>query len=144
MGFLAGETLTAARLNRLQTKTDGAIGSGTVAVSQTNADVPSATVTMVTETAGARYKVIGVWDFSASGAPGGTSTGRLAIDGAAQSPLVTFGGTASGDRGTQVQEYTGTLGAAGSHTFKLIATTNTNTTVQGVNSSVTVDITEVV
>lgn len=143
MGFLAGETLTAQRLDRLRTKTDGAIGSGTVAASQTNADVTSATVTMTTETA-ADYKVICVWDFVATGAPASSSNGRLVIDGVSQSPLAVFNASGAGDRDTITQVYEGTLSAAGSHTFKLIATTSTVTTVQGVNSSIVVDIKEIV
>lgn len=143
MAISAGEKITAARLNRLRTTTYGAIGSGTVAASQTNADVPSATVTITTETDGAQYKAIGVWDFNASGVPAAASTARLAINGTAQSPLATFLGDAANDRGTTPQVYQGTLGTAGSYTFKLIATTSTNTTVQGTNSSITVDITEV-
>jgi hypothetical protein len=143
MAFLAGERITAARLNRLQTVTYGAIGSGTVVASSTNADVTSATVTITTEAASAQYKAICVWDYNATGVPGASSTARLAIDGVGQSPLATFRGDAANERGTVTQTYEGNLGAAGTYTFKLIATTSTNVEIQGVNCSITVDITEV-
>ncbi|MDX5564121.1 hypothetical protein PYK79_13295 [Streptomyces sp. ID05-04B] len=143
MAYAAGDRLTAGRTNRLRTKTDGAIGSSTVAASQTNVDVPSATVTMTAETA-ADYKVICIWDFVATGAPATSSTGRLQIDGVSQSPLGVFNASGAGDRDTVTQVYEGTLSASGSHTFKLIATTSTNTTVQGANSSITVDLKEIV
>jgi hypothetical protein len=143
MAFLAGEVITAARLNRLQTITYGAIGSGTVAASSTNADVTSATISITTEVASAQYKAICVWDYNATGVPGASSTARLAIDGVGQSPLATFRGDAANERGTIGQTYEGTLGAAGTYTFKLIASTSTNVEIQGVNSSITVDITEV-
>lgn len=143
MAFLAGDRIKADRLNRLQTITYGAIGSGTVAASSTNADVTSATVTITTEAASAVYKATCVWDYNATGVPGASSTARLAIDGVGQSPLATFRGDAANERGTVSQTYRGTLGAAGTYTFKLIATTAAGVEVQGVNSSITVDITEV-
>lgn len=143
MAFLPGERITAARLNRLQPVVYGAIGSGTVAASQTNADVTSATVTLTTQAANAQYKAWCVWDFNATGVPDASSTGRMAIDGVGQSPLATFRGDASNERGTVTAVYEGNLTAVSSYTFKLIATTAANVTVQGVNCSVTVEITEV-
>lgn len=144
MAILSGQRITASTLNRLQTKTYGAVGSGTVAASSTNADVTDATVTFSTETANAQYKAICVWDYNAAGAPAATSTARLSIDGVSQSPLATFNATGATERNTVTQVYEGNLASTGSHTFKLIASTSTNVTVLGVNSSITVDITEVV
>lgn len=143
MAFLAGERITATRLNRLQPVVYGAIGTGTVAASSTNTDVPSATVSVTNTTVNAVYKAWCVWDFNATGVPGASSTGRLAIDGAGQSPLATFRGDAISERGTVCQVYEGTLTTAATRTFKLIATTASGVEVQGVNSSITVEITEV-
>lgn len=143
MAFLAGERITAARLNRLQPTVYGAIGSGTVAASSTNADVTSATVSVTNETVDAQYKAWCVWDFNATGVPGASSTARLAIDGVGQSPLATFRGDAANERGTVTAVYEGVLTTAATRTFKLIATTSTNVEVQGVNCSITVEITEV-
>lgn len=142
MSFQAGEVATAARLNYLQTQVYYAIGSGTVAASQTNADVTDATVTFTTSTANARYAAFCVWDFDNPGAPGGDGTARLSIDAVNQSPLATWG-SSSGGRGTVSQNYSGTLSSTGSHTFKLVATTNTNMQVLGVNCSIMVMIMEV-
>lgn len=144
MSYAAGDRITATRLNNLQSAVYGAIGSGTVAASQTNADVTDATVTFDTQTDGAQYIAWCVWDYNASGAPAATSTARLVIDGASQSPLATFNASGATERNTVSQVYQGTIASAGSHTFKLIATTSTNTTVLGVNSSITVQIMEVV
>ena len=143
MAFLAGEVITAARLNRLQSTTYSAIGTTTIAASSTNVDVPSATVTFTTETAGATYRAFCVWDFNSLGASAGSSTGRLVVDAANQLPLAVFRQDATADRGTQAQNYTGTLGTAGSHTLKLIVSTSTNTECLGSNCSIIVEITEV-
>ena len=144
MAFLAGEMLTAARANRQQSRTYSAIGSGTIPASSTNVDVTGATVTFTTETAGASFKAWCVWDFNSLGASAASSTGRLVVDGVNQLPLVVFRGDAAADRGTQAQNYVGTLGAAGSHTLKLITSTSTNTECLGSNTSITVEIAEVV
>ena len=144
MAFLAGERLTAGRANRLQPRTYPiAIGSGTIAASSTNVDVPSATITLTTEAAGATFKVWAVFDFNSLGASAGSSTGRLVVDGANQVPLAVFRQDATADRGTHAQSYTGTLAAAGSHTFKLIVSTSTNTECLGSNTYLVVEITEV-
>lgn len=143
MAFLAGERITATRLNRLQPVVYGAIGTSTVAASSTNTDVPSATVSVTNSTVNAVYKAWCVWDFNATGIPGASSTGRMAIDGVGQSPLATFRGDAANERGTVIAVYEGVLTTAATRTFKIIATTSTNVEVQGVNSSITVEITEV-
>lgn len=143
MPFLAGQIVTAQQLNRIQPKKYGAVGSGTIVGAATNADVPSATVTMTTETA-ATYVAWCVWDANVS--TGGTATllGRMNLDGVNQSPLGTMLQPTSLGRGQPVQQYTGTLGAAGSHTFKLVASPLANQTVQGTNCSIIVEITEIV
>ena len=143
MPILAGQIVTAGQLNRIQPKKAGAVGSGTVVGPQTNADVPSATVTMVTETA-AKYVVWCVWDVNVTSSSSGTWLGRMALDGVNQSPLGTMNHPATPGRGQPVQMYTGTLTAAGSHTFKLVASPLSGQTVQGVNCSIVVEITEIV
>lgn len=144
MAILAGQTVTETMLNNLQPTPYSATGSGTVAAGSTNADVTNATITLTTETAGATFKAWCTWDFNATGVPGGSSTGRMALDGVGQSPLATFRGDAANERGTVSANYRGTIAAAGSHTLKLIATTATNTECLGANCSIVVEITEVV
>ncbi|SCK20044.1 hypothetical protein YUYDRAFT_02074 [Streptomyces sp. ScaeMP-e48] len=143
MPILAGQIVTASQLNRLQPKKYGAVGSGTIAGAATNADVPSATVTVDTETA-ANYVVWCVWDANVSAASTGTLLGRLNLDGVNQSPLATMNQPTSAGRAQPSQQYIGTLSAAGSHTFKLVASPMASQTVQGVNCSLIVEITEVV
>ncbi|MGW5352198.1 hypothetical protein ACWERV_17015 [Streptomyces sp. NPDC004031] len=144
MGFLAGETVTADRLNRLQPTVYFAIGSGMVVGAQTNADVPSATITLTTQTAGATYTAECVWDVDLTGATTATGTARMMLDGTAQPPLAVFGQEVATDRLTTAQNYSGTLATAGSHTFKLVASPAANQQIQGVNSSIKVTIYEVV
>lgn len=144
MPFLAGEIVEAERLNMLQPSTYHAIGSGTIAASQTNATVTDATVTFDTLTANAKYKAVCVWDYNAAGTPAATSTARMRVDGATQSPLATFNATGATERNTVTQTYHGTLTTPGSHTLDLIATTSTNTSVLGVNCSILVTVSEVV
>lgn len=145
MAYAAGDRQTASRTNNLQSRVFYAIGSGTILASQTDADVTDATVTFTTLTDNATYYAFGVWDFNATGGvPGASSTGRLVIDGATQSPLATFRGDAANDRGTCPQNYSGTLTSAGSHTLKLQGTTATNTNILGTNCSILVIVEEVV
>lgn len=143
MSIAAGDRITADRLNNLKTSTYYAVGSGTVAASSTNADVTDATVTFTTLTANATYRAWCVWDYLASGTPAAVSTARLNVDGANQTPLATFQATGATERDTVAQNYSDTLASAGSHTLKLVATTSTNVTVQGSNSSIMVAIEEV-
>lgn len=143
MALVSGNRATGDRINNLQSKIYYAIGSGTIAASQTNADVTSATVTFETLTDNATYAAFCVWDFNVTGTPAASSTARLDVDGVDQSPLATFNGTANNERGTVAQNYSDVLPTAGSHTLKLQATTSTNTTVQGVNCSILVIVEEV-
>lgn len=144
MPILAGQRVTGGQLNRIQPKKDFVVGSGTMSGPQTNADVTGATITLTTETAGARYAVWCVWDINNSGAPGGSANGRMALDGTPQTPLATFHDADAVGRGTSPQNYSGTLATVGAHTFKLVASPSSGQQVQGVNCSMIVEITEVV
>lgn len=144
MPIWAGQIITVGQINRIQPVTYSAVGSGTLTGPQTNADVPSATVTLTTLTAGAAYKAWCTWDVNVTAGATGTWLGRMALDGTGQSPLATMSHPTSTGRGTPTQTYHGTLAAAGSHTFKLIASPLTSQVVQGVNCSIVVEITEVV
>lgn len=143
MALVSGNRATADRVNNLQTKIYYAIGSGTIAASQTNAAVTSATVTFETLTDNATYAAFCIWDYNAAGLPAATSTARMVADGVNQSPLATFNATGGTERGTVAQNYSDTLPTAGNHTLHLIATTSTNTTVLGVNCSILVIVEEV-
>lgn len=144
MTILAGEIVTAARLNRLQPKTYYAIGTGTVTGAASNVDVANATVTFDTEVDGATYTVVGTWDVNWTGATTTIGTARVQVDGVSQSPLCTFQAEVATDRGTYSQTYFGTLAAAGSHTIKLVCSPAANQSVEGINSSISIVINEVV
>jgi hypothetical protein len=141
--FASGMRLTPARLNRLQPATYFVVGSGSVAASQTNADVPSASITVTTAMPNAVYTAEAVWDVDLSGATTATWVGRINVDGSLVTPLATYAAEVATDRATVPQSYRGTLATAGSHTIKLVTTTGASQTVQGVNCSLLVVIYEV-
>ncbi|WP_031516766.1 hypothetical protein [Streptomyces sp. NRRL F-5123] len=144
MTILAGQTVTAAMLNRLKPAVYSATGTGPLVGAATNADVPGAAVTLTTATAGAAYGVTCVWDVQLTGATTSLLTVRLSVDGTTVAPLGTFSAQASGNRSTIPQQYTGVLASAGSHTFKLVGSPSASQTIQGTNTSLIVTIYEVV
>ncbi|MGW0869955.1 hypothetical protein ACWD3Z_05615 [Streptomyces sp. NPDC002740] len=127
MGFLAGEMFTAGRVNRLQPVDYEAAATGPLAVANaTYADIPGASITVVTAAAGATYRALGVFDCSVTTA---NSTilmvGRHMVDGVVDAGIAVYAMDTL-DRATIVMCWKGTLGAAGSHTLKLQgALTNT-------------------
>lgn len=143
MTFLAGENITAARLNRLQPITLTGLGSGTVAASQTNADIPGCTVTFTTSTANAVAHCWWVPDFDLSGPQTGTGTSRLLLDGAtASTKTAQYAGETATDRTTVAQMDQFTIASAGSHTIKVQATTLASMTI-GLQSTLRVMVVEV-
>lgn len=120
-GFASGETVTAAKLNRVQPTTYDAACSSSLTLSTTETDVTGATITLTTVAANAIYIARGVFDFDvATLSAANYCQGRLAVDG------VTSTREANMDmftvkRGQGVQQWRGTLAAAGSHTLKLRA-----------------------
>ena len=143
MAILAGEIVTAGRLGRMQPRPYHAVGNADLTGAVSNADVPGATYTFTTTAANAVYTVVAVFDFD-NAALTTLMIGRIAVDGAVQSPLATNGSQVTTDRVTATQTYKGTLASAGSHTIKLVATLDTGQQVRGVNSSLLITITEVV
>ncbi|MBK3631631.1 hypothetical protein JHN52_01370 [Streptomyces sp. MBT97] len=120
MSFLSGDMLTAGRLNRLQPViAEGVATSALTMTTSTETDVPGASVTLVTATAGAGYRVSAAFDSNVLA----TNTtilmvGKLNVDGVTASSTAVHAMDTL-DRDTVTMEWTGTLGAAGSHTFKL-------------------------
>ncbi len=146
MSFKAGETATAARINRLAPTPYRAAATSTLTGPQTSADVPGATVTFTTETDGAAYVVEAVFDYR-NNATGTSSqgSGNIAVDNVVQSEFAIFrdGGGSANTSMTVAQVYKGTLTTAGSHTIKLVASPVLNQVIQ-VYSSITITIYEVV
>lgn len=142
MGFLAGENITAGRLNRLQPKTDLAIQSGPLNGPSTNALVPGCTISITTEAPNAEYLVTWHADFDLTSATTGTQLARARVNGAVVTTLADFAGEVSTDRGTTGNQAKGTLPAAGTHTFELVATLGSGASLNSA-STISVIVTEV-
>ncbi|WP_228991709.1 hypothetical protein [Streptomyces sp. DH8] len=134
MPILAGQTVTAQQLNRLQPKTYRA-GTQTAALTGplTNADVPGIEIAFTTQTAGATITAEIVCDFDPTATVGGLSSGRLWIDGSGVGEFAVYqqGPGTTGDRGSTPQTYREVIPTAGNHTAKLVVTLST-----GVNLNV--------
>jgi len=130
MDYLAGERITAARINRLKPAVYDATGSGNIALSTTEADVTSASVTLTTETSGAYYVVQGVFAFDITSATTSFATGVLQLDGSSVLGNARWSGEVTTDFGTDTQIWRGAVGTAGSHTFKLRASMSAGTGIQ--------------
>jgi hypothetical protein len=81
MGFLAGENITAGRLNRLQPKKYPVYQTGTLVGAVTNTLVPGCTINIVNETAGATWTCWWTLDFDLTSTTTTTGTGRARVDG---------------------------------------------------------------
>ncbi|MFJ9887186.1 hypothetical protein ACIQRW_15130 [Streptomyces sp. NPDC091287] len=150
MPILAGQTVTAGQLNRMQPVPYEAIASSATAVLATTTivDVPGATVTLTTTTPNAIYRVTGIFDVL----PGATSAsvlvfGFLNVNGTTDTGVAIQGLTSS-MRATVSQTWRGTLAAAGSHTLKLQASLSgalgSGATIRPQNSKISIEILEVV
>lgn len=120
MAFFAGEMLLAQRLNRLQPIDYEAPATSPLAVATaTYADIPGASLTITTETTGATYKAIGIFDCNvATTSPTILMVGRLLVDGVGAEGIAIYA-MDTADRATIAMTWRGSLGAAGSHTLKL-------------------------
>lgn len=146
MSFLAGQTITAAQLNRIQPTSytvDGtALASPTLAVAE--ADIPSASVTISTSAANATFKAWAVFDISVT-STGATVQGRLNVDGSTVAGSAILTAPTNNSRASVSYVWYGTLASSGSHTFKLRGIRDFASGTQSiVNSRLIVEITEVV
>jgi hypothetical protein len=129
MPILAGGIITAGQLARMQPVPYKAVASSALAGAVSNADVPGCSVTFTTQAPGAIVVAHIVCDFDPSGTVSTLSNGRLAIDGTGVGEYAVYQSAgAISDRQSTPQSYRETLGAAGSHTVKMIATLATNVT----------------
>lgn len=145
MPILAGQIIEAAALMRLQTKSYSATGTGGPLVGpQSNADVTGCTLTITTETAGATYKAWVVIDHDKTTANSSVNFGRLNVDGVNQSTTTGSAQDAVTDRTVAGQNYHGVLATAGSHTLKVVASPPTGNQILNTNTTLVVEITEVV
>lgn len=130
MGFAAGETPTAARLNLIQCVPYDATGSANLALAATEADVPGASITLTTLTNGAIYVAQAVFQFDITTATTNFATGACYLDGVALSGQARWAGANATDFATGMQIWKGPVGTAGSHTFKLRGSMSSGTGIQ--------------
>lgn len=119
MSFHAGETITAARLNRLQPATYSSNGSSNQALDTTETDIAGASITLTTETDGAYFVVHATFGFDITAATTAFASGILHLDGVEVSGRCRFAGEVATEYNTPTQLWHGAVGTAGSHTFKL-------------------------
>lgn len=146
MAILAGEVVTAARLNRMQPVTYTAAASSDLVGPQTSGAITGASITLTTLTNNAKVKVEGFFDFDHSASTSTVATGELFLDGSKQTRECVYQqGTASAnDRMTPGQQWLLTIGTAGSHTFDLRGTLPTGITIHQTNTTITATVYEVV
>jgi hypothetical protein len=122
MGFLAGERITAGRLNRLQPKEFFVYQTAELAGATTNVLVPGMTLNFDTEAPNATYSITWFLDFDITTAHTGTSLGRARLNGVNVATYAAFAGEVVTDRGTPGNQHKGVITNAGSHTFDVVAT----------------------
>lgn len=120
MSFLAGETITAGRLNRLQPVDYDAAATSALAVgNSTYADIPGCSITLTTGAANATYKAWAVLDCSVTAvSTTALMVGRHVVDGVVDTGIAVYAMDTL-DRATIAMMWRGTLASAGSHTLKL-------------------------
>jgi hypothetical protein len=146
MGFLAGERVTAARLNRLQPVPYSATGTTTQTVTTTETLIDGCTITLTTETDGAFYAARAVVTHDSTGTSTTNIDTRCFLDGSALSGSARWSGTVASDFGEASMLWQGPVGAAGSHTFDLRTKGGSGVTTQilGVFTKIEVTIYEAV
>jgi hypothetical protein len=142
VAFLAGEDITAGRLNRLQPVKTWVYQSAPLVGPQTVVLVPGCTFSYVTEMPNAKWMAWWFLDFDNTGTQTGTSLGRVRVAGFTAPVYGSWPGEVTTDRGSPGNQASGTLGAAGTYLFELVATLQTNTQLNAA-TSLCVEITEV-
>lgn len=140
----SGHIVTATDLNRLQPTPYSATQTADVSGAVTDADLTGCTKTFDTETNNATYKAWANADFDHSGATTTVATAALNIDGVKQAGEITYQQGVSTDRMSPGRVWTGTLAAAGTHTMKLTATLPAGIQIHQTNTTLMIEITEVV
>lgn len=121
MPFLAGQRITAARLQRLQPAEYSATGTANVVLTSSDQVLTGAQVTLVSETAGATFVCQGFYSFDITSDTTDYAEGTMYLDGTKVSGSVRWAGANSSNFAMAAQMWRGSLGAAGAHTFDLRA-----------------------
>jgi hypothetical protein len=130
MVYLAGERITAARINRLKPAVYNAVGSSNLALSTTETDITGASITLTTETAGAYYVVQATFSFDITSATTSFASGVCQLDGSSLTGNARWSGEVTTDFGEASFTWRGAVGTAGSHTFKLRGSMSSGTGIQ--------------
>lgn len=134
MPFLAGDIITAQKLNWLTPIIQGAQCTALLAASQTNVDITGCTLSPTTVNPGALVKVF--WYAAlytlAGSAAGVGATCRALIDGVISTTLAMGAPDAAGAVGQQqgAASWVTTMAASGAHTIKLQGTTPAGRNIQ--------------
>jgi hypothetical protein len=127
MSFLAGDLLTAQRINRLQNKSYHIKSSGNLPASSTGVDIPGATIPFTTETDGATVQVWFTVDFDNTASPAANvGSVRAFMDATGGAVFGIYGANITDGRSTIAQMDEFVIPTAGAHTIKLTATTPAN------------------
>lgn len=143
MAFLAGENITAGRLNRLQPKKSIVYQTAPLVGAVTNTLVPGCTISITNETAGALWTCWWSLDYDLTTATTATGTGRARVDGVLATTFAPWAAEVGTDRATVGNVATGSLASAGPHTFDLVATLPAGIQL-ATQSALLIEITEVV
>lgn len=144
MAFQAFERITAARLNRLKSKTYWAQASSGVAAGAGLVDIPGCSVTFTVETANAELRIDWSADFDLTGASTALASVRPVIVGGASSPVyAVYQQGVSTDRGSAGNTWVTNVATPGSYTVKLQASAPANISLN-IYNSLTVEVSEVV
>lgn len=144
MPILAGEIVTAARLNRMQPVPYEAVASAALNGPVTDTDITGASITLTTTAANAVYVARCFVDFDNDAAGTNFATVKLVVDSVAQSGQANYQQGVATDRATPGQSWKGTLASAGSHTLKLTGTLPAEVNINSGHTKLTVTIYEVV
>ncbi len=126
MAFLAGENVTAGRLNLLQPATYTAKASAAQVGATSNTDVPGTLINFNTTNPNAAYTIHYFGDFDLSGATTLVGLCRPKIDGVIVGTYACYQAGVATDRSTPGNFYLGTLPSAGAHSVVLVSTLPAN------------------
>lgn len=143
MAFLAGENITAGRLNNLQPVEYHDTGTTDVPASSTNADIPGMSIPITTLTANAGYSAVIAISIYNTTAAAASASARLHIDGVGTGAFAIYSDGDSSGKATVTQTFKGTIATPGAHTLKIVATTPAGVTIKSSFSTMLVTITEV-
>lgn len=139
----AGTRLKAETANLFQPTEHFAACSSDLAASSTDVDIVGATITLTTQTNGARYLVTAVVYARLIGATTAAVRGKLVIDNFVQAAESVAEAEVTTDGSTVRQMWSGALAIKGTHTIKLRGTTPANANIKATHTNLVVKISEV-